>query len=112
MLSDNINTTGNFNFIRFITFLKENDIIAVAIASIISERISEIVNSFTTNILMPIIYSDRNQDGIADITELEKKTINFLGSKINIGFFLISLIKFFIISYIIFILYLLFQKLT
>lgn len=94
----------DFNFVRFIKFLRDNNIIAVAIASVLSDRINEVTNSFTSNIVMPIINRDGDNDGKKDITKLETKSIKFYGMNFAVGKFVVALFKFLIVTYIIFLL--------
>jgi len=93
----------SFNFARFIKFLEENNIIAVAIAAVLSERISEVTNSFVKDIIMPILNRDGDNDGERDIKKLEDAKIKIKGIEFGIGKFIYTIVKFFIIMYIIFI---------
>ena len=52
------NIIRTFNFIRFAEFLKHNNVASTAIAAVLSERISDIMNVFMDNIIMPIINVD------------------------------------------------------
>lgn len=92
---------ANFNFMRFLTFLKENNIIAIAIASVLSARINEITSSFVSYLIMPII--NRNSQDSNDISKLEEKTYDVLGIRFRIGEFAVKLIEFVLITYVIFI---------
>jgi len=92
----------DFNFVRFINFLKENNIVSVAIASVLSDRINEITNSFVNNMIMPIFDYDIDNDGKRDIKSLENKYVKIYGIKINFGNFVISILKFIIVTYLIF----------
>lgn len=93
----------NFNFIRFIKFLKKYDIISVAIASILSSNLNELVNSLLNNIILPIVNKDSDNDGMRDIGKIENYTFEIYGIKFTIGKFLVTIIKFIFISYIIYI---------
>lgn len=100
----------SFNFVRFLKFLEEHNIIATAIAAVLSDRINEITNSFVNYLVMPIINRDADNDGKRDIKNLEDRVFAFKGVRIQIGKFLLSIIKFIIITYIIFIISSSFKK--
>lgn len=101
-----------FNFVRFIKFLKEHNIIATAIAAILSDRINEVTNAFVNNMIIPIINRDADGDGIKDIQKLEDKIITYKGIRLEVGRFFLSIIKFVIVTYIIFILAKIVKKIT
>lgn len=92
-----------FDFVRFIKFLKENNIISTAIAAVLSDRINEVTNSLVNNLIMPIINRDGDNDGEKDIKKLEEKVITISGVRFQIGRFIMALIKFILVTYIIFI---------
>jgi large-conductance mechanosensitive channel len=102
-MNNNLEVELDFNFVRFIKFLKQNNVFSVAIAAILSERINEITNSFTNNIVLPIINRDGDGDGKKDISKIEDHQIKCLGITFETGKFLLALIKFIIVTYIIFI---------
>lgn len=89
---------------EFYTFLKENQIVDTAIATIFSKLITDLSYSFIDNILLPIINIDVNNDGKADINDFKNKIININGINFKLGPFIIELIKFIIIMFILFIL--------
>jgi large-conductance mechanosensitive channel len=97
------NIIKTFNFIQFAKFLNNNNVVSTAIAAVLSERISDIMSVFVDNIIMPIINIDCNNDGVKDIKNLEDYEINVLNINFKIGKLIISLIKFFIVMYIIYI---------
>lgn len=83
-----------FGFGYFIKFLTENNVIAIALASLFSDRIREVTTTFVQYIIMPIINRDADGDGVRDIAPLEKKTIKFAGMTFEIGKFILAVIKF------------------
>tara|TARA_B100000902_G_scaffold327503_1_gene323101 strand:+ start:8158 stop:8451 length:294 start_codon:yes stop_codon:yes gene_type:complete len=89
---------------EFYTFLKENQIVDTAIATIFSKLITDVSYSFIDNILLPIINIDVNNDGKADINDFKNKIININGINFKLGPFVIELIKFIAIMFILFIL--------
>jgi len=89
---------------EFYTFLKENQIVDTAIATIFSKLITDVSYSFIDNILLPIINIDVNNDGKADINDFKNKIININGIHLKLGPFAIELIKFIAIMFILFML--------
>ncbi len=93
-----------FNFVHFIKFLRDNNILGVAIAAILSDRIGRVTDSFVNDLIMPILSRDGDGDGEEDIKKLEDKSIMCFGANFRIGKFMTSVIKFVLVTYIIFIL--------
>jgi len=91
-----------FNFVHFMKFLKDNNILATAIAAILSDRINEITTTFVDYMIMPIINRDGDKDGEKDIKKLEDATFSVYGMEFHVGKVIMALIKFVIITYIIF----------
>ena len=96
-------------FKDFFTFLKNKNIEGLIVGSILSSRIDTISEDLLNYIILPILSIDRDNDGKADITVLEKMNINIYGITFEIGKFLISLIKFIIILLLLFISFKLFN---
>lgn len=93
----------SFDFVRFIKFLKDHNIIATAIAAVLSDRINEVTNAFVNNLIMPVINRDADNDGTKDIQKLEDKVVSFKGVKLEIGRFFLAIFKFIVVTYLIFI---------
>ena len=74
----------------FLNFLKENDILAAIIVTVISTYVSKITQSFINDIIIPIV----ERDGKADIKKLQDYKLKCFGITFKIGSFLINLIKF------------------
>jgi len=89
---------------QFIGFLNNNNVATIIIASIIAERISELSRALIEYIVMPIINIDINGDNKKDIGAVEGLYISLFGIKLEIGKFIIVLLKFAIITYITFLL--------
>ena len=100
--SSSVDAIYDFNFIHFAKFLSNNNVLATAIAAVLSERISDITHAVVDNILMAVINRDGDGDGKSDIDNLENKVIIISGMKFGVGKVLISLIKFVVIAYVIF----------
>ena len=86
----------------FYIFIKDNQIVTTAIATIFSRIITDVSYSFIENILLPIINIDLDDDGKADINNLKNKKITFSGVTIKIGPFILEIIKFLCILYILY----------
>jgi len=91
-----------FNFIYFMKFLADNNVIATAIAAVLSDRISDITNTCVDHLLMPIINRDADGDGERDIKKLEAKVVKIYGMEFGVGKVFLALIKFMIITYVVF----------
>lgn len=90
----------------FLNFIGRNNIVRYALAAIISERISEITSGFVEHIVMPIINTDLNNNGIRDIDEIKKledREIEIRGIKFKLGKVVFSIIKFIVVVFLIFI---------
>ena len=86
----------------FYIFIKDNHIIATAIATIFSKIITDLSYSFIDNILLPIINIDLDDDGKSDINNIKNKIINLYGISFKVGPFVIEIIKFVCILLILF----------
>ena len=112
---NSINTTGisidgspsggklSFNMLHFMRFLNDNNVFAISIAAVLSERISEIINTCIDSVVMPIINRDADDDGMRDIIKLEEQTVTVFKIKISVGKLIVAIIKFVIVTYIVFI---------
>jgi len=86
------------------SFLVENNVVAVAVATVISERVVELINTIIDGILMPIINRDMDGDGISDFKSFEEKEIHFFGMTFKVGKVITSIIKFVVVMYVMFLL--------
>ncbi len=102
----------DFNFARFIKFLDKYNIMGVAIAAVLSDRINEITSEFVNLIIMPVINRDGDSDGVSDSKKLEDRTLTVFGIQFRIGKFIMVIIKFIVITYIIFMASIMINKLT
>jgi large conductance mechanosensitive channel len=94
--------TSGFTFLHFVNFLKHNKVFPMAIASILSDRINDLANTFVNYIIMPVINRDGDKDGERDIKQLEYRYITLFGIKFMIGKLFVAMLKFMIISYVVF----------
>lgn len=104
--------TNNFDLTSFINFLDKSNIFPTVAAAIISERINDFANVFVNDIIMQIIYRDANSDGVHDIAQIETKVIKIHGVEFRIGKLVVSLVKFILVTYVIFIVSRILQKIT
>ena len=86
----------------FISFLDENHIIATIVATVNSSYITNLSNSLTNDILLPIINRDGDGDGESDIKKYEDLTLNIYNIKFRIGNFIIEGFKFLFMTYLMF----------
>ncbi len=94
---DGIDSEANtFNYVRFIKFLSDNNIIAVAIAAVLSNRIIEVTNEFVKEIIMPILNFNHKKD-MPEEDKFENKKLVIAGIEFGIGKMVHAIIKFCII---------------
>ena len=92
--------------IDFINFINQNNIIESIVSTIIGFKTQELVESIIDNLILPIINRDADGDGESDINTLKKIKFKFSGITISIGSFILSLIKYILIIFLVYI----FQK--
>lgn len=78
-----------------------NEILTTIVATIISGSVKNLFESLSSNIIMPFLYIDLNNDGIHDRENLKKYTIAIGNKNIKVGKFLLSCIEFIILLVII-----------
>jgi large-conductance mechanosensitive channel len=93
-----------FDFVNFVKFMNQHNVLTMAIAAVLSDRINDVTNTFVNSIVLPIIYRDSNNDGIDDVKEIENKIVNIKGIKLGVGKMILSTIRFVIVTYILFLL--------
>ncbi len=82
----------------FITFVREQGVIGLAVGFILGGSVSSLVTSLVNNIINPIIGMI-----IPNATSLETAVIPILGGgELMIGGFLVTLINFFIIAFVVY----------
>jgi large-conductance mechanosensitive channel len=93
---------GSIELFGYASYLTDGGIVTAAIATILSIRCNGLLESVIDNIFMPVIEHDSDNDGIEDIKSIEKKELNIFGAKIKYGKVIADVIKFLIITYILF----------
>lgn len=91
-----MNNPNEFNYIEFFKYLQYNNALTIIIAAMLSTRLNEIIDVFFESIIFPII--NRNK-----INKIEHKEIHIYGAKLKLGKFILSLFKFAILIYLIYI---------
>lgn len=89
-------------FDEFILFLKNNNIAATIVATVLSSYITELTSSFTDDLILPVLNLDLDGDGKSDIKSIKKIKIQYKGMVINIGNFILTFIKVSIIFIVLF----------
>lgn len=92
------------NIVNFMSFLIENNVVQVAVATVISERVVELINTIIDGVIMPILNRDMDGDGVSDFKSFEEKEIHFFGMTFKVGKVITSIIKFIIVMYVMFLL--------
>lgn len=91
---------------NFTGFLQNHSIINLAMAAVLSDRISEVANGLFEYLIIPFFKIDYNKNGIGDGTEvidsIKEKKIKIKGVEFKIGSFILSISRFFIVAYILY----------
>lgn len=99
-----------FSLLHFIRFLEDRRVISIAIASVLSAKIGDVLNSFIDGMIMPFINRDADKDGVSDIKKLDDLEVNVGDVTLKVGPVITDTIKFVIITYLIFLFSKLIQK--
>lgn len=90
------------NIVNFMSFLIENNVVQVAVSTVISERVVELTNLIIEGLIMPIVNRDMDCDGVSDLKNFEEKDVYFNGMTFKVGKVIISIFKFIIVMYVMF----------
>jgi large-conductance mechanosensitive channel len=96
--NDKIDTSG------FLNFISNNNLLATTLVTILSTNIIDIAQSFIDNMVIPILNIDFNGDGVKDRKKVEGYKIKIFGTEFKLGKFIISVIKFAMVTYIVYLL--------
>ena len=97
-------TTFNpLNIVAFREFIIENKVFASALSFLIATQLKDVVNSFLTGIIDPLIMYDGDNDGKPDIMCIDKWTLKIKKIEFKIGHIFVECIKFIILLYFMFI---------
>lgn len=94
----------------FYSFIIENNIIESITANLLSFKTHELIDSFLENIILPFINRDADGDGEADINNIKNLNIKFFKIDLKLGNFILTLIKYFIIIYLVYLFQIVFKK--
>ena len=86
----------------FVDFIKEYNIIATIIGAVVSERRWDLSNSIINDFIVPIFNRDADGDGKADIKKFEEYKFEISGIKFGVGNFAVVVMKFIIMTVLIF----------
>ena len=103
-----MDTSKNTIAYNFVEFIQKFNVIPLIFSLIISLNLHELVNSFSINIISPIINKLINNDNL----NLSERKLTIFGMTFGYGLFLIALIQFFITIFILYIVYLLYIYIT
>ena len=78
---------------EFGVFLKNNNIMATIVATVLSTYATELTTSFADDLILPIIYRDADGDGKADINALKKYKLKMSGITFKVGNFITVFLK-------------------
>jgi large-conductance mechanosensitive channel len=90
---------------NFIEFLQKFNIIPLAFSLVVSLNLNQLVNSFGLNIITPIVNSIFQDSDI----RLQEREVIIFGIKFTYGQFLISTIQFFMASFTLYLLYIIYS---
>lgn len=93
---------------NFSDFLQKFNIIPLAFSLVVSLNLNQLVNSFSLNIITPIVNTIFQNDNI----KLEERYITLFNIKFQFGKFLIALIQFFMTVFTLYIMYILYNFFT
>ena len=100
-----------YSVAHFIKFLNDNQVFPVAIAAVLSSRLNDVLDALVNGLVMPILNRDADGDGERDIKKIEDFSISFSGMKFEVGKLGITLLKFLLVTYTIYLLVRLGRKL-
>jgi|SaaInlStandDraft_3_1057020.scaffolds.fasta_scaffold17205_1 large-conductance mechanosensitive channel len=92
------------DFAYFVKFLSSNGVFTLAVAAVLGERISDLMDTVISSLILPVINRDSDEDGVRDIKKIEDLSIEVFKIKFEVGKILISALKFVIITYFLYIL--------
>jgi len=102
MDKDSPKEISTFDISLFIKFLADHNVLSIAIATVLSRKVNDVMDSVIDNIIMPVINRDSDNDGVRDVKKLEDQSIKLYGMNFGVGKVLISIIKFIVVTYFLF----------
>lgn len=98
--------SDNVGLSSFFSFIHNNNITIIILASILSSKINEVINIFLRNLLVPVINTNNNTPN----KKIEDYTMSYNGTNLKIGEFVIKIIECIVIIYVLYIVYVIFKK--
>ena len=95
---------------EFVMFLKNNNIMATIVATVMSTYVTELTTSFADDLVLPIIYRDADGDGQADINKIKEYEYKISGVTFKIGKFITILLKVTVVFLVLFVINRNFQR--
>lgn len=105
--TSSVKNTIEYTTNDFISFLLSNRVLQIGMAFAISTQVNKLVSDFIDNIISPIIkrFVDKERE-----TTLKQKKVTIFGIEFEIGNFIMSILKFFIIMIVFYAIFKLFNK--
>lgn len=91
------------DFYGLLQFLSSHNIITIAVAALISQRVNKFADIFVDNLVVPIMDRDVDNDGERDIAHIENKVFVIAGAKFKVGKVYVAVLKLILVTYCIFI---------
>ena len=88
---------------NFTKIIMSNSVLFGISIAVLSTFVNELVFSLINDIILPIIDRDGNNDNDPDINKIKNLTVKTNGITFKIGAFIVSLIRFIILIFILFI---------
>jgi large-conductance mechanosensitive channel len=90
-------------FIHFLNFLTERNILTIALIAIVSDKMINFSNVFMETMVLPIFNIDWNQNGEKDIAKIEDATVCIRGMTFKLGKLYIAFVQFILMLLFVFI---------
>lgn len=94
----------------FMEFFKGNNLVSSVIATVVALNVHDISQSFSNDIVIPLLDRDLNNDGEPDIDIIKNMVIKITGVDLKVGQFLIKIMRMIIVIFVISILFKLYEK--
>lgn len=93
---------------EFINFLKKNQVFSIIIATLLSGGVADLTDSIINNMILPfleksVFLMDIDNNGVPDQKQLENITVTFLNTRFYVGKVLMSIVKFIIVVYLVYV---------
>ena len=103
-MSDSSDDNRIFSFVYFMKFLDKHDVLTFAVAAVLADKMSGVLDSLIDTFVLSIINRDSDNDGEEDIKKLEDVSVDFSGINFCVGKVIVSLIRFILVAFFLYIL--------